>query len=155
MDEMWFQTWQHRDGEEERAPWEPAPRSSGWNLGKANTNWYRRGRGSRKLEPRWVLRVTVPTMLDIGIPWLAQWLKDPAWSLLRLGLLQWRGFDPGPGDFHMLGARSEKMGMFIYMEKNDWEETHHHALSSSTFFRIRGTKKTMGIVHTYGVFTPG
>ena len=50
---------------------------------------------------------------------MAQQVKDPAWSLLRLGLLQWRGFDPGPGDFHMLGARSEKMGMFIYMEKND------------------------------------
>ena len=33
---------------------------------------------------------------------MAQWVKDPALSLLWLRLPLQRGFDPWPGNFHML-----------------------------------------------------
>ena len=33
---------------------------------------------------------------------MAQWVKDLALSLLWLWLLLWLGFDPWPGNFHML-----------------------------------------------------
>ena len=32
---------------------------------------------------------------------MAQWVKDPALSLLWLWLELWRGFDPWPRNFHM------------------------------------------------------
>ena len=35
-------------------------------------------------------------------------VQDPALSLLRLGSLLWLGFDPWPGDFHMLRVWPEK-----------------------------------------------
>lgn len=39
---------------------------------------------------------------------MAQRVKNPALSLLRLELLLGRGFDPWPQKFHMLQARSKK-----------------------------------------------
>ena len=40
---------------------------------------------------------------------MAQWVKDPALSLLWLGLLLWRGFDPWPGNFCMArGGQKQK-----------------------------------------------
>ena len=42
------------------------------------------------------------------IPGLAQWVKDLALSVLRLGPVLWCGFDPWPGYFHMPGAWSKK-----------------------------------------------
>ena len=39
---------------------------------------------------------------------MAQQIKDPALSLLWLGLLVWRGFDPWPRNFHMPWAEAKK-----------------------------------------------
>ena len=36
---------------------------------------------------------------------MAQWIKDPALSLLWLGSLLWHRFNPWPGNFCMLRAR--------------------------------------------------
>ena len=35
---------------------------------------------------------------------VVEWVKGPALSLKRLGLLLWHGFYPWPGNFHMLWA---------------------------------------------------
>lgn len=35
---------------------------------------------------------------------VAQRVKDQVWSLQLLRLLLWRGFDPWPGNFHLLWA---------------------------------------------------
>lgn len=47
---------------------------------------------------------------------MAQWVNDPVLSLLRFGSLQWRGFDPGPGNFCMLQAQPKKS--LCIMEKD-------------------------------------
>ena len=41
---------------------------------------------------------------------VAQWLKDPVFSLLWLWLLLWYGFNPWPRNFHMpwAGPKKEK-----------------------------------------------
>ena len=39
---------------------------------------------------------------------MVQWIKDPALSLQLLGSLLWQGFDPQPGDFHMLWEWPQK-----------------------------------------------
>ena len=39
---------------------------------------------------------------------MAQWVKDPALSLQWLGSPPWRGFDPWPGNCHMLQAWPKK-----------------------------------------------
>ena len=44
---------------------------------------------------------------------VVQWVKDPALSLQQLGSLLCLGFDPGPGNFHMLWARPKKKGRSI------------------------------------------
>ena len=38
----------------------------------------------------------------LGSSLVAQHVKDPALSPQQLGLLLWRGFDPWPGNFHVL-----------------------------------------------------
>ena len=40
---------------------------------------------------------------------VAQRVKDLALSLQWLGLLLWRGFDPWPGNFHMLRRQQKKV----------------------------------------------
>ena len=37
-----------------------------------------------------------------------RWVKDPASSLQRFGLLLWHRFDPWSGNFHMPWVRPEK-----------------------------------------------
>ena len=39
---------------------------------------------------------------------MVPWVKDPVVSLQWLELLLWRGFDPWPRNFHMLGVRPKK-----------------------------------------------
>ena len=43
-----------------------------------------------------------------GSSLVAQWVKDLAWSLLWFESLLWRGFDPWPGNFHMLSVTKNK-----------------------------------------------
>ena len=38
---------------------------------------------------------------------MAQWVKDLVLSLQQLVLLLWHRFDPWPGNFHMLWAKSK------------------------------------------------
>ena len=39
---------------------------------------------------------------------MAQWVKYPAFPLQWLGMLLWGGFDPWPGNFHMLRLWQKK-----------------------------------------------
>ena len=39
---------------------------------------------------------------------MAQQVKDPVSSLLHLGLLLWRGFDPSPRSFRVLQVQHKK-----------------------------------------------
>ena len=39
---------------------------------------------------------------------VAQWVKDPVLSLQWLRSLLWRGFNPWPGNFHMLRVQPRK-----------------------------------------------
>jgi len=51
---------------------------------------------------------------------MAQWVKDPALSLLCLGLLLWCGFDPWLGNFRMLWVRpkgKKKEPIFLILAK--------------------------------------
>ena len=45
--------------------------------------------------------------LSDGIPW-SQWVKNPVLSLLWPGSLQWHGFNPWPGNFHMPWVKQNK-----------------------------------------------
>ena len=57
---------------------------------------------------------------------MAQWVQDLASSLLQLGSLLWRGFDPWPGNFHMPQAWPKKKRIktrFTFWEKCDENET--------------------------------
>ena len=53
---------------------------------------------------------------------MAQWVRDLALSLLWLGLLLWHGFDPWPGNFHMLCMWQKKKKKKKEEEEEEEEE---------------------------------
>ena len=61
---------------------------------------------------------------------MAQWVKDPALSLLWLGSPLRCGFDPWPGNFHMLWAQPKT--------KQNKTKTLQRALSLSSALRAGG-----------------
>ena len=50
---------------------------------------------------------------NLGSSLVAQWVKDPALSLLWLWLQLWHGFDPWPRNFCMPQAQPERKNELI------------------------------------------
>ena len=50
-----------------------------------------------------------------GVPWWLQWVNDLALSLLWLGSLLWRGFDPWFRNFCMPQAWQKKRQLMAYI----------------------------------------
>ena len=72
---------------------------------------------------------------SLGIPLVAQWVKDLVLSLQRLGLLVWHRFDPWPGNFHMLIAQPKTK------QNKTNKQKHPSSLSCRNYFIMLSKKK--------------
>ena len=61
---------------------------------------------------------------------MAQWVKDPLWSLRWLRWLLWHGFNPWPGNFHRLWAQPKK------------EKKRMHGGAATTLTQIKAAAAT-------------
>ena len=73
---------------------------------------------------------------------MAQWVKDPALSLLWLCFLQWRRFDPWPGSFHMLQAQPKQPTNY-----NTNKQTKQLSLCDFIWFILLSTCKKVSAQH--------
>ena len=72
---------------------------------------------------------------------MAQPVKDLVSSLLWLWLLQWHGFDPWPGNFHMPGVQTKiKQNNFISYKEGLYTLINmvRNCIVSSLIFRVDG-----------------